>query len=522
MQLRKTATRTPAAAVLLSAAVAVTAIAAARADEPGSQSSAGKARTIPLSAALEVAVRQNPTLELATIDVEVADAQVLESAGLDDWTVGVTATLATQRSTRDDNHRDNDGNLVWDLQQTRTTTGSVQASLQRSLPFGATFGLAARTGYSSFRFDIVNISENEPQYSDSVSLFFTQPLLRGRGEKVARAARKQAHIARDAATLSREAAAITVIRDVILAYWELAYAQRTLTIGRGSLDLASERLRITRAGIDAGSVAPTEALAVEQIIATREQEIAAAEISVSQRSIELRRVAGMEIGPGNIELNAQAPLEPKVAEFDLDALLARAYENSPEIAALSVQEKGASLDVEVTDNGTLPRLDLSLDFGPTGTSKSRVRPFLYMGRLDGYEGTATLTYEHTLGNHAASGSYRKARASLRQARINLADAKAQIAAAMVQAVQSARSAKKRMEISRRIIALAEKNIDAEKTRFELGRSTNFDIMQRQDELKQAQLGYALAAKDYLTSVAYIDALTGDLLGKYGVALDIKP
>lgn len=522
MQLRTSATWTPVAAVLLSAAVTVTAIATARADEPASGSTADKTSTIPLSAALEVAVRQNPTLELATIDVEIADAQVMESTGLDDWTLGLTATLSTQRSTRDDNHRDNDGNLVWDLERTTTTTGGVQASLQRSLPFGATFGLSARTGYSNFRFDILEQSENEPQYSDTVSLFFDQPLLRGRGEKVARAARKRAHIARDAATLSREAAAVTVIRDVILAYWELAYAQRTLTISRSSLDLASERLRITRAGIDAGSVAPTEALAVEQIIATREQEIVAADIAVSQRSIELRRVAGMEIGPGNIELRAQAPLEPKVADFDLDALLARAYQNSPEIAALDAQQKGATLEVEVTDNGTLPRLDLSLDFGPTGTSKSRIRPFLYMGRLDGYSGSATITYQQAVGNHAADGSYRKARANLRQARINLADAKAQIASAMVQAVQSARSAKKRMEISRRVIDLAEQNINAEKTRFELGRSTNFDIMQRQDELKQAQLGYALAAKDYLTSVAYIDALTGDLLDKYGVALDIKP
>ena len=49
-----------------------------------------------------------------------------------------------------------------------------------------------------------------------------------------------------------------------------------------------------------------------------------------------------------------------------------------------------------------------------------------------------------------------------------------------------------------------------------------DIMQRQDELKQAQLGYALAVKDYLTAEAYIDSLTGDLLTKYGVSLDIRP
>ena len=53
-----------------------------------------------------------------------------------------------------------------------------------------------------------------------------------------------------------------------------------------------------------------DALVAEQaqIVAQREQEILAAELDVSQRSLELRRIAGLEIGPRNIDVHATAAL----------------------------------------------------------------------------------------------------------------------------------------------------------------------------------------------------------------------
>ena len=40
------------------------------------------------------------------------------------------------------------------------------------------------------------------------------------------------------------------------------------------------------------------------------------------------------------------------------------------------------------------------------------------------------------------------------------------------------------------IGLAEQNITAEQKRFELGKSTNFEVLRRQDELEQSRLRQA--------------------------------
>jgi outer membrane protein TolC len=70
--------------------------------------------------------------------------------------------------------------------------------------------------------------------------------------------------------------------------------------------------------------------------------------------------------------------------------------------------------------------------------------------------------------------------------------------------------------------LSEKNIEAERRRFESGKSTNFDVLQRQDEQKQARLRLARAASDYLRATIQIYALSGELLDRYGVTLGESP
>ena len=129
-----------------------------------------------------------------------------------------------------------------------------------------------------------------------------------------------------------------------------------------------------------------------------------------------------------------------------------------------------------------------------------------------------LSYSQSLGKHAASGAARAARASRLKIKINEADARAQIAQALAQAALLARSAERRVELAATAIQLAGENIKAEQSRFQLGKSTNFDVLQRQDELKQAELRQAAAIIDWHKAQTTAAAITGTLLGDYGVSL----
>ena len=80
------------------------------------------------------------------------------------------------------------------------------------------------------------------------------------------------------------------------------------------------------------------------------------------------------------------------------------------------------------------------------------------------------------------------------------------------------STEKRISVDNEAVQLAIINLNAEKARFEVGRTTNFEVLRRQDELAQAQLRQARARVDYLKARSLVDSLTGDLLPAYGVKL----
>jgi outer membrane protein len=464
----------------------------------------GQAKPTTLPELLQLAVRQAPSLQRAEIDIEVALAQVEAARGLDDWTVGAVLEGTTDF---DDAHE-----------------VDLSGSISRLLSDGTVATLRGAAGYERG----IVIDPDDPlgfevgnTYDVGVSIGVITPLMEGRGRNIVRASERRAQIARDAATLSQRQAAIAIIRDVVTAYWELAFAQRDLEIRLSSLQLAQERLRRTQAAIKGGGIAATEALAVEQVIAGREEEILGAELTVLDRSVELRKLVNMEIGPNELSLSTPTELSAPDIKFDINALIDDAYRTSPELALLATQEKNATIEVEVTENGLLPTLDLGVTLGAGGSGDSPGSAAESFVKLDGPSGALSLTFEHSLGNHAAKGAARQARAERLKIKIDEIDARSQIAQSLAQAVVLAESAARRIQIAGKAIALAEQNIIAEQSRFGLGKSTNFDVLQRQDELKQAQLRQARAIVDWHKAAAVISAISGDLLEKYGITLPEK-
>ena len=80
-------------------------------------------------------------------------------------------------------------------------------------------------------------------------------------------------------------------------------------------------------------------------------------------------------------------------------------------------------------------------------------------------------------------------------------------------------ARRRVTLSQRAIELANENIKIETDRFNLGKSTNFDVLNRLEELRQAELRQAQALVDWHKAEVVIQSLTGDVLPAYGIAVE---
>ncbi len=466
--------------------------------------------SLSLPAALRAMVQRDPTLERATIDVAIAEANVERAQGPLDWLVTAEGTYLRTRADAVA------GNIVGTNKLDRY---AAEAAISKFLPTGGTVSLGTNARREDTEFTLGGGAETI-QYQTGVELALSQPLLRGRGQPPTTGglAPEQARALKDAAALTRQVVAREAVRDVVSAYWELAYAIRDREIRESSLELARQQLRDTETGIRLGRVAATEATAVEQIIATRQEEILQSEVTITERSLALRRRLGMAIHPGAVELQTSAAIKPKPSRHDMASVLKLALDASPEVLSLRARERGATIDVEVTDNGLLPRLDLTLSGGPLGTGGEFDEATQNMVELDGYRVAAGLRLEHALGRSFSRGDNKRARETRRRIRVDLRDMEAQMAQAVARASRAATIAADRITISERVVGLAEKNVEAEQRRFELGRATNFDVLQRQEELKQAQLRLTRAQVDYLNAEAALEALSGEILTRYGIKL----
>ncbi len=460
-----------------------------------------------LGEVLAVAVRQSPALADASIDVAVADASLAGALASEDWLLAARLSFLVSRDEAES------GNVVGTDKVDRI---AGETTISKVLPTGGQVGLTISETFSRTVFEF-NDAENT-EYTSNATLFLNQPLLRGRGEAFTRSSQRSLQIDRSAAILAKEASARSVVRQVIDAYWQLVLAYRSLEISRSSLELAKERKRITKASVDAGQVARTELDAVDQIIATRSEEILSAELLVSERSIELRRVAGLEIGAGNIDVAPTATLAVPERSLDVGKSLEAALTTSPELAILRERGKGATIDIEVAKNGLLPRLDVSLQAGSVGTGSELNDSLKNAATIKGYQISGALDFSYELGRQGAQSQTRAAHEARRKIKVNERDVSAQVAVAVVRAVKQAQNAAARIKISETVIALATKNIESEKARFQLGRSTNFQVLERQEELKQANLRRARAAADYLRSLNVIDELTGESLSRNGIEI----
>jgi len=483
-----------------------------------SASSAGQptAKPISLREAVELSVKQNRVIRSADADVEIAAGNELSAEGVLDFEIDGKGSYTRNRSVSIPGAAFN---------QPASDNVHTEVSFTEPLSYGGRFGLRIAHDYNrtttSGVIEGMTFSTTTDAFSPTVQLTYFQPLLKGFGEANYLGQKRVNAAATDAATAALINTASGVVRDTVQAYWELAYQEKEADIRRSALNLAREQLRVTQARLDVGVGAPTDLAEVRQTIATREEDLLLSELTLSERALDVRAIAGMSISANDINLTPTDQAAPRVTDVSLDQALAAANEKNPQILAIRAQGKQARIAVEVNENGLLPELDLNASIGPLGNANDFGDSMNQLVNFDNYSITAGLTLVAPIQRRNAKGLVAAARGQLHKTLIGEEDLRNQIAVAVARAVDLVKQTQKRLDVDAEAIQLGQVNLDAERARFDVGRSTNFDVLRRQDDLSQAQLRRIRAAADYMKAFAVLQALTGDLLPTYGITITPK-
>jgi len=469
-------------------------------------------RPLSLIQAIERALAGNPDLRRENVAVAKAAAKQIAVAGQFD--VRLDARLAAERQVVP---AVNCAGCI-DLSAGKDTTTSVGLGITRALETGGRLsltGLAQRISIS----DLTTTSYfSGTLYQNNVALVFTHPLLRGFGAEIALANVRTARIEQDIAELNRRMRACNVVRDVAIAYWELAYATQDLAIRRTAVELAQEQLRVTQAMIGVGRLADADAASVERAIAQRLEELAVGEQNLYFRSLDLEVLFGAPADANRPWLAASdAPVAGTVT-LDDGAELARALTANPQLRALRRGIDLSQADLTVAKNTLQPRLDLGTRVGPVGRSERLSDSLPHTSGLSDLAWMAELTFELPVQNRTARGQMQVAEENLNLARINEGDLAARLRDLVLRTTRSIRTAGKRVELGQREVEFAQKNLESERARFQAGRATNNDVLLRQQELKDAETRLLRATVDQSESEVALAAATAEVLDRYGIVL----
>jgi outer membrane protein TolC len=429
---------------------------------------------------------------------------------------------------------------TWSLQQAGTyinKAASASTSLVQKIPFGGT--LQASLSYDKSENNQLFQNYN-PSYTSRLNFVLTQPLLKNFGWTVSR---REIIVAENSFESSRsqfKEVLIDTVYSVEQAYWNLVYSIENLKTQVQALESGRDLLAKTKREVEVGTKAPIEVLNAEATVARREADILQSEASVKRSQDLLRALLNLDADPsaaGQILVPSDKP-EFRPYAITLEEAYAQAMARRPDLETAKTTIETKAVNFKIAKNQRLPQLDLQLVKASPGTSG---RQYIYdpdnpfgppIGTIEGSASqafkdsfkflynnwTAGVTLTIPFGDVFGKAGYAYAKLDLQQAQARLKTQEQQIFLEVSDAVRTLETAAKSVDAYRIARELAEKQLEAEMKKLNVGMSTNYFVLTYQDALASARSFEMRALVDYNVAVANIAKVTGTTLETRNITL----
>jgi len=479
-----------------------------------------------LEDAVTTAMQRNLGLLVERFDREQFHLRIAQSLGIYD--LGLNAQYFTDSETSPQI------NTLGGALLLTTKQRNMNTSIDQLMPWGGTGSVS----FNLFRQE--TNSRNtfvNPAYVGDFDLGLVQPLLRNFGttptEHFIRIARINSDISREVF----ESQVVTTLEQVEVAYWNLVGAIRQQEVAQQALELARELHHQNTVRVQVGTLAPLELVQSEAGIATREEDIITVQALVENSEDALRQLLHLEEGDlWKLQIVPTTAPEIPTSVPDLDAALRTAIAERPELRNEHLQLDLRAQDVAFYRNQMLPRLDLSARYGYNGTggtvlvrdAEGNVIQVTNGGASDAIDQIrdrefkgwrVQLDFAYPLQNRTQRANYAIANVNLEQGKTQLAQLEESIRTEVRTAVRAVRTAAQEIASAGSSRKLAEKNLEAERKRYENGLSTSFQVLIIQEDLTTARSREVSAIAGYRRALAAYYRSIGRLTEQEGVQLE---
>lgn len=479
-----------------------------------------------LDQAVEIALRRNLGLVIERYNWVQTREGILQALGIYDTVLDglvqyddVTAPTAE---------------VIEGVPVSQTTSQFYQLGLSQLTPIGGLAELNA-SGFTQ-ETNSQDVFLN-PLYRANAALTYSQPLLRSFGKLPTERRILIARVSSAQASELFEQNVADAIETVEQAYWDLVEARNQLVVAREALSLAQVLHDQNRIRVDVGTLAPLELIQSEAGIANREEDIIRSEATIGDAEDQLRLLLNLDQGElwDRPIVPVTDPETPRI-ELDLQDAIRTALSERPEIASQLYRIDALDIDSRFFRNQVLPQLDLRLNYGLGGLSGAGEAADPETGELttvsggfgDAFEQVTDrdfdrwqvqLLFSYPLQNRERRAQRVISDLALEQGLVELEQLQLQIVTQVRAAVRRVETAAKQIESARVSLRLEERNLDAERKRYENGMSSSFRVLEIQEDLTQARSREVTAVTAYRRALAEFYRAIGRLLEQKGVELE---
>jgi outer membrane protein TolC len=395
--------------------------------------------------------------------------------------------------------------LSWDYQyrQNFRTGGNFSAGWNDS---------RTATNQTSYQFN--------PSYSSRASISFTQPLMRNFHIDSNRGNIKLANLDIKTTDSQFKQKVTDTISNIQSQYWDLVAAIRDYEIKRNSVKLGQITLRDNKKKVVVGTLAQISITEAQADLATRELNLFSSEETIARQENALRQLISND---RNAEIWSKTIVPTETPDFseykvELQTAIETAFKNRPELEQIDIQLNQADINLQMTANSRKWQVDLTGTFGSNGNSGTPVAtssqfttpPESQIGGLaTSYKnvfagGTTNWTLKAAvsvpLRNRSIDSQYAQQQINRRKTLMQRKSQEQSIQVEIRNAIQKLDTNRKQVETAKMGQQLSEEQLAGEVKRLEAGLSENFRVLDRQNQLAQAEFTYLTNLINYKKSV----------------------
>jgi outer membrane protein len=464
------------------------------------QSTSSNPIILSLNEAILMAIRSNKQIENAYLD------RVLQKFNFKIAKNEFFPKISLSGSADYQNSRSEGSNSI----SSKNSSGNSSAtlSINEKIPTGANLSFAWQTGFGISDSN----SGNSNNYSNSWTISFNQPLLKGAGIDVNTASYRRSEINEKQNILNLKSSLTSTVNSVISAYRNLHRASRQVEISKNSLKRSKDLLKKNKLLIKVGRMAAIELIQAKT-------EIARNELSYQQTLNHLDNARLNLIRILNIDRNQQVTTEKKVniqeITPDFETCLAAALNNRVDYQSALLTQALQKLNMVVARNSQLYDLNLTSSFSMTDSHSTS-------SDTDNKSWTIGLNFSVPVyGDLTRKQTIISSKISRKKQLTSIENLKENITIEVQDAIRDVKMQLIQVKFAKQTHELTKEKLSIEQEKLNLGMTSNFQIVQSQNDLVRAQTSELDAKISYLNTLTNLDRIIGTTLETWKIDFNNK-